>query len=113
MGSGNRLLHGTVLRLVFSLFLLFFYFYVHCGQNHRNHLLIVLFFSTMLGGNSLAFAFFAFRDMSTKLQNGFYEFLRTRGVNDDLSKFLHEYMMNKDRIELIQWLQKLQSVFEN
>lgn len=53
------------------------------------------------------------KDMSTKLQNGFYEFLRTRGVNDDLSKFLHEYMMNKDRIELIQWLLKLQSVIEN
>ncbi|KAL2471868.1 Mitochondrial glycoprotein family protein [Abeliophyllum distichum] len=53
------------------------------------------------------------KDMSTKLHNGFYEFLKTRGVNDNLSKFLHEYMMNKDRIELIQWLQKVQSFFEN
>ncbi|KAL3650666.1 hypothetical protein CASFOL_007069 [Castilleja foliolosa] len=53
-----------------------------------------------------------FKDLNTKLQIGFYEFLNTRGVNDGLSMFLHRYMMNKDRIELIQWLTKLDSVLK-
>ncbi|GFQ06810.1 uncharacterized protein at2g39795 mitochondrial [Phtheirospermum japonicum] len=48
-----------------------------------------------------------FKNLNTRLQIGFYEFLNTRGVNDGLSMFLHKYMMNKDRIELIQWLGKL------
>ncbi|KAL8063009.1 hypothetical protein ABFX02_01G000600 [Erythranthe guttata] len=53
------------------------------------------------------------RNLNTQLRNEFYKFLDTRGVNDGLAKFLHKYMINKDRIELIQWLGKLQSYFEN
>ncbi|KAG8384664.1 hypothetical protein BUALT_Bualt04G0141500 [Buddleja alternifolia] len=49
------------------------------------------------------------KNLNTKLRSGFYEFLKTRGVDDGLSEFLHEYMMNKDRIELIKWLRKVQS----
>ncbi|KAL6523874.1 hypothetical protein OROMI_030969 [Orobanche minor] len=48
-----------------------------------------------------------FKNLNTELQTGFYKFLDTRGINPGLSMFLHNYMMNKDRIELIQWLGKL------
>lgn len=41
-----------------------------------------------------------------------HQFLEARGVNDELSVFLHEYMMNKDRIELIRWLCGLKSFVE-
>ncbi|KAL7121690.1 hypothetical protein ACP275_01G000400 [Erythranthe tilingii] len=53
------------------------------------------------------------RNLNTQLRNEFYKFLNTRGVNDGLSNFLHKYMINKDRIELIHWLGKVQSYFEN
>ncbi|KAH6757887.1 hypothetical protein C2S52_023209 [Perilla frutescens var. hirtella] len=52
------------------------------------------------------------KNVNSKLRTGFYEFLDARGINGDLSRFLHQYMMNKDRIELIQWLGKVQSYFE-
>ncbi|KAL6502120.1 hypothetical protein OROGR_027253 [Orobanche gracilis] len=48
-----------------------------------------------------------FKNLNTEFQTGFYKFLDTRGINPGLSMFLHKYMMNKDRIELIQWLGKL------
>lgn len=51
----------------------------------------------------------SFRDLDTKLRNGLAEFLKERGVNGDLSVFLHEFMMNKDRIELINWLRTVKS----
>ncbi|XP_065848689.1 uncharacterized protein At2g39795, mitochondrial [Euphorbia lathyris] len=53
-----------------------------------------------------------FRALNPELQKRFGEFLEERGVNDQLSCFLHEYMMNKDRIELIQWFGKLKSFVE-
>ncbi|CAN1281895.1 Uncharacterized protein At2g39795, mitochondrial, partial [Linum perenne] len=53
-----------------------------------------------------------FRSLSVELQNEFRSFLEKRGVNDKLSFFLHEYMMNKDRIELIQWLERVKSFVE-
>lgn len=37
---------------------------------------------------------------------------RQGGVNDELSFFLHEYMLNKHRIELIQWFGKVKSFVE-
>ncbi|KAG6391143.1 hypothetical protein SASPL_148894 [Salvia splendens] len=52
------------------------------------------------------------KNLSKKLQTGFYEFLNDRGINSDLSRFLHQYMMNKDRIELLHWLGKVQSYIE-
>ncbi|CAI0444192.1 unnamed protein product [Linum tenue] len=54
-----------------------------------------------------------FRSLSGKLQGRFRSFLEERGVDDKLSFFLHEYMTNKDRIELIQWQQRLKSFVEN
>ncbi|KAK4415415.1 hypothetical protein Salat_2648900 [Sesamum alatum] len=52
-----------------------------------------------------------FRTLNNELRTGFYKFLKTRGVNNGLSKFLHDYMMNKDTIELMRWLGKVQSYF--
>uniref|UniRef100_A0A6N2KJR6 Mitochondrial glycoprotein domain-containing protein n=1 Tax=Salix viminalis TaxID=40686 RepID=A0A6N2KJR6_SALVM len=47
--------------------------------------------------------------LNRELQKRLREYLDARGVNDELSFFLHEYMLNKDRIELIQWFGKLES----
>ncbi|KAJ6862191.1 hypothetical protein NC652_039130 [Populus alba x Populus x berolinensis] len=48
-----------------------------------------------------------FRKLNKELQKRLREYLEARGVNDELSFFLHDYMLNKDRIELIQWLGKI------
>ncbi|GLU01261.1 hypothetical protein SLE2022_185740 [Rubroshorea leprosula] len=53
-----------------------------------------------------------FRDLNVKLQKTLREYLEARGVNDELSVFLHDYMKNKDRIELIQWLSTVKSFVE-
>ncbi|MBA0622506.1 hypothetical protein Godav_008041 [Gossypium davidsonii] len=42
------------------------------------------------------------RKKSRKLQRTLDDYLEERGVNNELCVFLHVYMMNKDRIELIQ-----------
>ncbi|VVB10739.1 unnamed protein product [Arabis nemorensis] len=51
-----------------------------------------------------------FGSLKYDFQTAIKEFLRVRGIDSDLCFFLHEYMMNKDRIELIQWLRKLNSL---
>lgn len=53
-----------------------------------------------------------FRDLNAKVQEKFYKYLDVRGVNDELAIFLHEYMMNKDRIELLHWMDILKSFVE-
>ncbi|KAJ6862192.1 hypothetical protein NC652_039130 [Populus alba x Populus x berolinensis] len=53
-----------------------------------------------------------FRKLNKELQKRLREYLEARGVNDELSFFLHDYMLNKDRIELIQWLGKVKSFVE-
>ncbi|CAN0855078.1 Uncharacterized protein At2g39795, mitochondrial [Linum grandiflorum] len=53
-----------------------------------------------------------FQSLSGELQKGLRSFLEERGVNDKLSFFLNEYMSNKDRIELIQWLDRVKSFIE-
>ncbi|GAB4854662.1 hypothetical protein Ancab_023244 [Ancistrocladus abbreviatus] len=54
-----------------------------------------------------------FRELNAKLQNAFREYLEARGVTDELSAFLHEYMVNKDRIELIRWLGTVKSFVQH
>ncbi|KAF9613651.1 hypothetical protein IFM89_009539 [Coptis chinensis] len=54
-----------------------------------------------------------FKDLDDELQDLLIEYLDERGVNDDLAVFLHDYMMNKDRIELIRWMGKVKSFLEN
>ncbi|KAE8731675.1 zinc finger protein 1-like [Hibiscus syriacus] len=50
-----------------------------------------------------------FRKMNGKLQETLLDYLKARGVNNELCRFLHEYVMNKDKIELIQWLRNVKS----
>ncbi|KAI4337268.1 hypothetical protein L6164_015704 [Bauhinia variegata] len=53
-----------------------------------------------------------FRNLNAKIQKEFREYLERRGVNSELSFFLHDYMMNKDRIELINWLRNVKTIVE-
>ena len=50
-----------------------------------------------------------FWKLKRELQKTLREYLEARGVNDELSFFLLEYLLNKDRIELIQWFGKVKS----
>ncbi|KAK4350216.1 hypothetical protein RND71_029529 [Anisodus tanguticus] len=47
-----------------------------------------------------------------ELQNSLYDFLETRGINDGLCVFLHQYMKNKDKLEFIRWMEKAKSFIE-
>lgn len=51
----------------------------------------------------------SFRNLNEDFRKAVHEFLGVRGIDDELSVFLHDYMMNKDRIELIQWLRNVKS----
>ncbi|KAK4745671.1 hypothetical protein SAY87_011983 [Trapa incisa] len=53
-----------------------------------------------------------FNGMDEKLQNSMYAFLERRGVSDELAGFLHDYMWNKDKIELISWMRTVESFLE-
>ncbi|KAH1067284.1 hypothetical protein J1N35_032271 [Gossypium stocksii] len=52
------------------------------------------------------------RKKNRKLQRTLSDYLEERGVNNELCVFLHEYVMNKDRIELIQWLGNVKSIVQ-
>lgn len=109
------------------------------GVNVRLHLSLIVDISKGEGGNELEFVCSAwpdsldvqkvfmlkrgkmstrpylgpdFRNLKPKIQEKFYEYLDARGVNNELSAFLHEYMMNKDRIELLRWMDRLKSFVE-
>ncbi|KAK4718907.1 hypothetical protein R3W88_017245 [Solanum pinnatisectum] len=53
------------------------------------------------------------KDLSSGFRDSLNKFLKARGIDDELSAFLHEFMMNKDRIEAIGWLRKILSFIEN
>lgn len=57
--------------------------------------------------------FIVYRKLDAKIQKVLKEYLEARGVNNELSVFLHEYMMNKDRTELIQWFGDVKTSVEN
>ncbi|KAL9226739.1 hypothetical protein vseg_002513 [Gypsophila vaccaria] len=50
--------------------------------------------------------------LNYKLRKALHEYLEARGVNDDLSFFLHHLMVNKDRSEFLRWLGKLKTFVE-
>ncbi|XP_030534183.1 uncharacterized protein At2g39795, mitochondrial-like [Rhodamnia argentea] len=52
------------------------------------------------------------RKLKAKIRNTFQEFLETRGVNNEMSAFLHEYMRNKERVEHLRWLENVKTLLQ-
>lgn len=52
------------------------------------------------------------RKLKAKIRNTFQEFLETRGVNNEMSTFLHEYMRNKERVEHLRWLENVKTLLQ-
>jgi complement component 1 Q subcomponent-binding protein len=53
-----------------------------------------------------------YRELDDELQESLYDFLEARGINDELAKYLHQYMKHKDKTELIGWMEKVKSFIE-
>ncbi|KAA8541975.1 hypothetical protein F0562_023127 [Nyssa sinensis] len=53
-----------------------------------------------------------FKELDDELQDSLYEFLETRGIDDELAVFLHEYMKNKDKTEFVRWMGTVKSFIE-
>lgn len=65
-----------------------------------------------LGADLAGGFFFLVRRLNGNFQKLLRDYLGARGIDDELSFFLHDYIMNKDRIELLQWLRTVKSVVE-
>ncbi|KAJ8504365.1 hypothetical protein OPV22_005251 [Ensete ventricosum] len=50
-----------------------------------------------------------FKELDEEMQDTLLEYLEERGVNDELAGFLHGYMANKDRTELVRWLRNIET----
>ncbi|XP_042462696.1 uncharacterized protein At2g39795, mitochondrial-like isoform X2 [Zingiber officinale] len=50
-----------------------------------------------------------FRELDEEVQDAVREYLEKRGVNEELAVFLHGYMANKDRTELLRWLSNIEN----
>ncbi|KAL4559309.1 hypothetical protein LXL04_031447 [Taraxacum kok-saghyz] len=50
-----------------------------------------------------------FNDLDDELQTSLYDFLETRGINDELAVFLHKCMQHKSKNEYIRWMETLES----
>jgi complement component 1 Q subcomponent-binding protein, mitochondrial len=48
-----------------------------------------------------------------ELQKAFYSYLKSRGILEDVTNFLHAYMINKECYEYLSWLRKLKSLIRN
>ncbi|GMI80769.1 hypothetical protein like AT3G55605 [Hibiscus trionum] len=53
-----------------------------------------------------------FGDLDENLQKGFHKYLEVRGINPNITNFLHEYMINKDSREYLNWLKNLKKFVE-
>ncbi|KAJ0695174.1 putative mitochondrial glycoprotein [Helianthus annuus] len=53
-----------------------------------------------------------FDELDENMQKGFHKFLETRGIKADATKFLHEYMVNKEHREYTIWLKNLKKFVE-
>lgn len=58
------------------------------------------------------FVLVVYRELDDELQDSLYKFLEERGINDELAVFLHQYMKNKDKTELIRWMSIVKSFIE-
>lgn len=48
-------------------------------------------------------------DLDDDLQTSLYDFLETRGINDELALFLHKCMQHKSKNEYIRWMGSVES----
>lgn len=51
-------------------------------------------------------------DLDENLQKAFHKYLEIRGIKPSTTNFLHEYMINKDSREYLNWLNKLKKFIE-
>ncbi|KAI4299519.1 hypothetical protein L6164_032971 [Bauhinia variegata] len=54
-----------------------------------------------------------FHDLDENLQKAFRKYLEIRGIKPSTINFLHEYMINKDSREYLEWLKKLKKFMED
>jgi len=52
-----------------------------------------------------------FDDLIQDLQNEFMSYLRARGIDDELARFLVQYVKRKETLERVNWLEGLHSFF--
>ncbi|GAB2299726.1 hypothetical protein Dimus_033781 [Dionaea muscipula] len=48
-----------------------------------------------------------FSDLDENLQKGFHKYLEIRGIKPSTANFLHQYMIQKDSMEYLRWLEEL------
>lgn len=53
-----------------------------------------------------------FSDLDENLQKAFCKYLEERGISPSLREFLHEYMIQKDDREYLNWLKNMKSFIE-
>ncbi|XXG86435.1 hypothetical protein AAC387_Pa11g1332 [Persea americana] len=53
-----------------------------------------------------------FSDLDENLQKAFHKYLTIRGIKPSTTNFLHEYMINKDSKEYVNWLKNLKKFIE-
>lgn len=68
--------------------------------------------SFRIGGDIVWIIVIVYRILGAQIQKPLKDYLNVRGVNDELAVFLHEYMMNKDRTELIRWFGDVKTFVE-
>lgn len=52
------------------------------------------------------------RELDDDLQDSLFDFLEARGITDELAVFLHEYMKNKNKMEVIRWMGRVKTFIE-
>jgi complement component 1 Q subcomponent-binding protein, mitochondrial len=48
-----------------------------------------------------------------ELQKALYSYLKSRGISEDVTNFLHAYMINKECHEYLSWLGQLKSLIKS
>lgn len=71
-----------------------------------------MFGAFVLVGDIVWIIVIVYRKLGAQIQKPLKDYLNARGVNDELAVFLHEYMMNKDRTELIRWFGDVKTYVE-
>ncbi|EPS72644.1 hypothetical protein M569_02113 [Genlisea aurea] len=53
-----------------------------------------------------------FKELDDELQDSLYDFLESRGIDEELAGFLHSFMRYKDKAEYIRWMGTLKSFIQ-